>query len=159
MTAAACLNEPAEKLILLLLPPLLLPDIMSGRRIAYPSFFRIYHIVTGKIRMRRADRVLKAYCHEHRACYPVRKVLDIKIAESAVKVVFTDSLFPCRRKNRVGRPVHKREIVPVVIKERDRRGDGLDSSVKRCYNKSKRAPLALTICKDTGSVGDRKSVV
>ncbi len=93
--------------------------------------------------MRRADRVLKAYCHEHRACYPVRKVLDIKIAESAVKVVFTDSLFPCRRKNRVGRPVHKREIVPVVIKERDRRGDGLDSSVKRCYNKSKTREVSV----------------
>ncbi len=68
--------------------------------------------------MRRADRVLKAYGHEYRAFYPVRKVLDIKIAESAVKVIFTDSLLLRRRKNRVGRPVHKREIVPIVIQER-----------------------------------------
>ena len=100
------------------MPSMLLPDIVPCARIAYPSLFRIYHIVSGKIRMRRADRILKAYGHEYRAFYPVRKVLDIKIAESAVKVIFTDSLFLRRSKNRVGRPVHKREIVPIVIQER-----------------------------------------
>ena len=105
-------------------------------------FGRLDKVVSRKVGVRRAYRILQSHSHKYRAFNVASMVFDVEVGERSVKGGVVKPKFLLLAKYWVGRPVYNLEVVGVVAEEWNPRSCSTNSLVERACCHGECATLA-----------------